>query len=721
MNLEEYQEFVLYGKFYEVYKNEDSSSIAQKINAINVKCLNKNFILMLIFEKWIEGTNLTIYKETANGSYAIVGAEFTNQFNYSDIYPFDGKLDKLLFFDIRDVINIFKNLNLVGGDTSKIIEIYKFIIDEMKKKPNATLRKYYLNKNFANIQKADTGLYIDLVKLFNGNVKEYLIEYNKYKKDFTGEKLISDFLFEIKKLKEVKSINLTSFAVCVAYSNKINAIADKIVSFFQLIVSSTTDLYKQIKDHVNSKKKDKNDSEENITITIKKSKEEKSFTIEQLLKTIQPTPSPQFKKAYIVRENNLTAYIEMRMLYYTKDNKKFIQINNFNIPYNNIIDLEHNIGNQMITVNLIDTEGELSELLIYKMYHITTQISESKKINNINVEDSMSYVFEIEYGWAGPETEDEEELLKEKVYVKKTYRGYIKSISSQFSTIGTKYTLEIMPLDYENNFFHSNYYKIFYSNNINKSTSFSISLFILYLVLKYWSDVDLRDVSSSVGEYTRSDMILEKIFYMIKNHSTNIFEYTTGNTKSYEITAAKSETGKPSDPRGYILTKKITDKDDVSVIEKLVKSMQPKTHTEKIGNLVLNFKYYNTYSIGTDSIQNIGGALNSDFKLNAWLVGAYLIWEFQDYFTDRNRDFYLLHDTTGLFNFFATDLGGVVADNFGYLGKNSIWQNYFYDIINNFNVFRFEKDIIVNENNFFNMMIMTVVVVLKIVVNKKEN
>lgn len=698
MNLEQYQEFVIYNNFYTKYKEKTYTDITDNIENINSTCLNKNFILILIFEKWVNSQEVATYLETKGGVYIQKSVPFTINFLDVDIYPFDDIWDRFLLFDIRSVMKIFNNLNLANN--SKINEIYNFILDEMgKKHKNIVFRKYYLNKNAKEIKKADTGLYIDLINLFNGNVKEYLVEYNKYKKTFTGGSLINEFLNEIEKIKKIKINDLASFAECISISNKLNIISGKIISFFQLIVNYIIDLYKQIKDTVNSKTK--NSPQEDINILIKKNKEEKTFTVEQLLKTIKPLPSPQFKKSYIVRENNLNAYIEIRMLYYVKNNKEFIKINNFNIPYNNIIDLEHNITNQMITVNLIDTEGELSELLIYKMYQITTQISESKKINNINVEESMPYVFEIEYGWAGPETEDEEELLKEKVYVKKKYRGYIKSISSQFSNIGTRYTLEIMPLNYENNFFDANYYKIFYSNDIAKqSSSFSISLFVLYLILKHWSDINLKTIVSTNGEYAAGDIQLEKIFYMIKNHEVNIFEYVTGNTKSYEIASVFTKNN-VNNPRGLILTKKITDANDVSVIEKLLKSVTSKTHTERVGNNNFNFKYYETFSIGIESIKNIGGSLNSDFKLNAWLVAAYLIWELQDYFTDRNRDFYLLHDTTGLFSFFNSDIN---SNNLGYLGKNRIWNDSFYNTINKFNVFCFEKNITVNENNFFELM-----------------
>jgi hypothetical protein len=154
------------------------------------------------------------------------------------------------------------------------------------------------------------------------------------------------------------------------------------------------------------------------------------------------------------------------------------------------------------------------------MYQLTTQVNESKKINNIDIEASLPYVLEVEYGWAGPVTEDDDEMLDEKIYTKKNYRGYIKSISSQFTPKGSEYTLEIMPIEYENNLSHNAYYDFFYfrhDNIIASSCAFISGLFILYFVLKYRSNtiMNIDSLFSNIDyglEFVNYDNVWEIVY-----------------------------------------------------------------------------------------------------------------------------------------------------------------------------------------------------------------
>ena len=684
MNLPEYQKFIVYNDFFKTHEEKDIVAIKDQIESINANCSNKNFIIILIFEKWINSYDYTSYVETATTNTFSKRAS-ANQFLDLDFYPFiDIKktttTDIFHIFDISNIIAVFNNLKIVKSNKSdplkKIKDIYKFINDNIHKKtikPNIH-RTYYINQPYSKIEQANDGLFVNLIKLLNPEkMKEYLSKKATYIK---GKDLLEKILKDIEKIKKIQKTDLTSLTICISKETEIRNIANKIISFFQTIFSTINSLYKIVYTAVK-----KTEEEEKFSLSITGNDVSPKFTIEQLINSLEEKPIPQFKKAYVTRENNLTPFIEIKVLYYTNDQKNFIQINNFNVPYNNIISLEHNISDQKITINLIDTEGELSELLIYKMYHITTQISESKKIKNIDAEDSLPYVFEVEYGWSGPETEIEEELLKEKVYVKKKYRGYIKSISSQFSNKGTQYTLEIMPTNYENNFFDGNYYNILYSNyDYREESSFAISLFVFYLILKYWNDeVDLKNVKSAEPEkYHDADtFILEKIFYIIKYHKFHFFVKGSGNNRYYEI--AVTYGGKKN---GKILTNKINEKEDMVVLDLLLKNVNKEEDNS-----------YQISQIGSENMKYISGAIDSDFKLNSWLVSVYLIWQFNYYFVEDTKKFYLFHDTTGLFDFFQDDAT--------YATKKKIDSEKFYAIINKFNVFCFEEDTNINDNNFF--------------------
>lgn len=690
---EQYQEQIIYSNFLEKNNTKitNLSYIKANIKEINAKCINKNFIFILLFERWIYNPNCEEYYESRN-VYQKNPVAYT--FNSVNLFPLKSKtLDRFILFDIQTIIEIFNALgqNLVNNN-SKLAGIYEYLEKNLPNRPSLPpLRNHYINKNFENITKANSGLYIDLLNLFQKDKKEYLISYADFSRKpspyINGESLIKDFMEKIQEIKLKKITDFNTIFECISFENKIKKVGETIISFFNLILKMTVSMYKQL------------NGEDIDDIKINFSSEGKPLSIEQLLNQMKPMPKPAFKKSYVVREANLTPFIEIKMLYYK--NNDFLEINNFNIPYNNILSLDHNVFSNNITINLIDTEGEISELLIYKMYQITTQISESKKINNISFDASLPYVFQVEYGWSGPESEDQEELLDNRVFTKKNFRGYIRSISSQFKQTGVEYTLEILPVDYENNFFDSGYYNIFYgdASSNNNNVNFNVAIFMLYFILKYYEKPDLTTIFSQ-GNYERDTFDLSKIFYFIEGKETpmNIFLNADG---TYNIAiAVNNEATKITNQRGRILAKDIGKlilnvnpndekkvklneaiSDDKKLITKLIKGLQVQKHKE--GGVEYN--YVNIKDIKINNLQDIINDLNTTYSLNSWLVGLYFIWELKEFFIKPEQSI-LIHDTTGLFDVFDNKL---------------INETKFFDIIDKFNVFCLDENEKVNKSNFF--------------------
>jgi soluble cytochrome b562 len=675
---------------YQAFLDEDPNKkitiydVKENIIDINNSTPNKDFIFLLMFETWISLQTISVYKE--NGAAIPKFIKETSIFNFKEfnLYPFSGNLSLLPIINITLIIDIFIKLNVnTDANFNRVKTIYenienKLLINNTKKGPRVKKINNYINANFKTIKKADSGLYRDLIILFDKDVEKYFITPAEYKKlsttdkaFFFGKNLIDDFLKKIEKIKNVDFTKLKTITECVSYQTKITEYANKVKQFFQIIFKMIIELNNLL---------DKENTQEFIG-GVNLENNIPSITVDQLIENSKTTSA--FKKAYVVRENNLVAYITIKILYYI-NNANYIEINNFDIPYNNILNLEHNIYDQKITISLIDTEGDLSELLIYKMYQITTQVNESKKINDISVEASLPYVLEVEYGWAGPQTEDDDEMLDEKIFTKKNYRGYIKSISSQFTPKGSEYTLEIMPIEYENNLSHNAYYDFFYhrSDTPISSCSFISGLFILYFVLKYSSE----DMRENIGNLFR------KIDYGL-----DFLNY--GNT--WEIVYNESPRfGVKKKENDKILAKidlnvgseelKAKKKDDVTLIKALLKDLQVTQSFFYSGRTQINYSRISSRyiadgagavsDINIKKLNNILTSLDSHYKLNAWLVGVYFLWKISNFFRYMDK-VYLFHDTTGVFNNIIYKYNDTpVISNF-----------YFYDKINSLNVFCFKN------------------------------
>jgi len=682
MELTEYKEFLNYKAFFEKYDIYSIPLIKTKFSEIN-NYSNKNFIFILLFELWIrDTTTVKIFREVGEAppDYKIPAntreeLDVNSSFKNFNIYPYGAKksrgLDRIPVINILDVIETLSSgVGYITKDGNNKLKDYYSNIEKLLPQ-NATKSKIkriniYVNKNFSNIKSADEGLYIDLIKMFSKDENKYKIlvdEYDKGSTDkdiFKGLYLIKDLLDSIEKIKNINFNELNNLVECLKNENEINVISDRIISFFNLILKYIVELNKLLNKEADDTK---------IEINVKRKSSQQAFTVDQLIENIKPAPIPAFKKSYVVRENNLTAYIKIKILYHVS-NSNFIEINNFDIPYNNILTLEHNIENQKITISLIDTEGDLSELLIYKMYQITTQVNESKKLNNVNIETALPYTLEIEYGWAGPITEDQEEMLDENIYTKKNYRGYITTISSQFTPKGSEYTLEIMPISYENNLSHANYYDFLYSNNKQTKIAFALGLFILYFILRYNKapvNYNLKDIFSDIDNGVT-------VVYTDKNNCSIRFKASRFDNLLAELTTVGLN---PTNDKEKI--QKI--QDDIRVLKELSTVIKKGDQDLKINDI--------------KNLSNIVNIVDSTFRMNAWLVSIYFLWKANKFFLLMGK-FYLLHDTTGLFDIFFQ-----INEQFVFKFDSDL-----VIIAKKFNIFCFDsqKNENMNQNNFFNLI-----------------
>lgn len=693
-----YQEYLLYSKFLKKSEIENHISsldtIKTNINTINDNCLNKDFIFILIFEKWIDSkdgvTVFTQKKAETSGYSNYVESEKTSFLKF-DSYPYhkeDNKYyDRIPLINLLKIFDILNNLNndYINRET-KLEQYYKIIKNELEKntkKSKIEKIDIYCNKTHDKVTEIEGCLYSRLISISEKDEKSYFVDYTKYaatKEIFKGQILIQDLLKKIDEIKNISSFNNLQEAIQI--NNKNIIINKQIILFFNLFFKSVTDLKNLL---------DKENDDSASEIKINKSYITSFYKIDDLILNLKPA----FKKSYIVKENNLSSFISIKILHYIQNSNDFIEINNFNIPYNNIIDLEHNVSEKTVDITLIDTEGELSNLLIYKMYQISHK-NNKVYMNNSSVDVSGSYVFQIEYGWSSLETEDEEELLKENVFTKKKFRGFIKSINSRFTMIGTEYRLNITTNDQENADSHMNYYEFFYypvkTDDKRISGGFFLTLIFLYFILKYSvTDIEERFMDFNIPNIMPKEIwVFEKIFFFLNDidrdaSNGNTFSFIKIQDNNFNISHFYTpiNSGEIKYKDYTININKTTHKKDYLLIEKLIFGIQrqEKKYTDSKGKVTETFKYVSLFDIKIENLKNIMNELQENyFSLNSWLVAIYFIWKIKYFFLAKKREIFLFYDKTEIFN---------ILDN----QEKYIDIEKTLNLINNFNVFCFDEGI----------------------------
>ena len=690
-----YEKYSLYQKFID----ENQSylyDIKIKIKNINNNCINKNFIFIYIFEKWIKEKNIEIYDQLEPNKVSNFKArENKVSFEELDLYPFkkvgSDYADIIPIIDMMPIFDIINNLedDYVPNE-NKLKTYYEVILKNLvNNNSKAKIEKIdsYGDKSHAEVADMNACLYTRIIATFEKNEKQYLVQYNQYESNktiFKGKNIIKDLLTQIEELKNRTANDINRLGDVIKINYEIIHITKKIIEFFNILLAYTTDL------------KIKFDRDDNDTpIQIKKTYTTSFYKIDDLIENLKPA----FKKSYIVKENNLTSFIKMKISYYTKDKRNFVEINDFDIPYNNVVSLEHDVDQKKINVTIIDTEGELSNLLIHKIYQISQTHNQAAIIGDKDI-DNDSYDFEIEYGWTGPETEDEYELIREKVFSKKKFRGYITELTSQFTLSGTQYNLTITPNDSEKPESHMNYYDFFYSqNNQNNAMTggFLLTLIFLYFILKY-SDQNISasfEAVSGAGDiFTAESFILEKIFFLLNGGNNYSFPFIKITPNTFEIcqfiyfidTNNRRESNK-AQYRNY--TSKITkneNKKDYLFIEKLISGLSQLRQVSLEGT----FQYINIFDIKIENLKNIMVDLDeSQYALNSWLTASYFIWKIKRYFSPKDEELFLFYDRTDLFNLFINE---------------ELDKDIFLKKINDFNVFCFEPNTQITVDNFFTLI-----------------
>ena len=101
-----YEKYSLYKKFID--ENESYlNDIKIKIKNINNNCINKNFIFIYIFEKWIKEKNIEIYDQLEPNKVSNFKArENKVSFEELDLYPFKKLILLSVFFTIKNPVLI---------------------------------------------------------------------------------------------------------------------------------------------------------------------------------------------------------------------------------------------------------------------------------------------------------------------------------------------------------------------------------------------------------------------------------------------------------------------------------------------------------------------------------------------------------------------------------------------------------------------------------------
>ena len=654
-----------YGKFldYKSYKNNllgtspnlnityDNFIQTQNIQKIFAETLNESMVWLFIWELWIKKPATCYSYYISNKKPTRTTQVSFDQFNFN---PYDtGKNKQIAILNFEDIITFF-NKGVKNENFSQLIKdenIKKFLT-----KLNIQKVDYYIDQLHSNLKDSLGGTFLSVLSAFDILPDEY---YSKEKFiTSTGQtiidyKLLSEtrgFTDTITRINDFEIVpnklqygDLTKSEYFQRQQEDLESISSKIY----LIIQSFLDMYCSIyNDYYNEVVKSPKDPPSIDMSAFNISKQDaSSLPLEQYILMAKPKIKPAFKKSYIVRENNLKPYLTIRMEYQVGENSNdFIDVNYFDIPYNNILSIEHNVKEFSMTINLTDTEGNLSELLIQKMYAV------SQRKNNAMVEkniDSMGeYRFFIEYGWSGPNSDDVDELMEDQVYVKTIHRGYIKSISSQYSFKGNEYTLTIIPNDLNS-----------YNSGLNDTSSL------------YFRPMGDEKVTIPLG--------LLALFFLFKNPANDLFENINKMKGWPESPSCKNEEHGflqklfsfldhikmvRSNGQGYLVLQEqdtspqivlngggIANRLDADA-DAILDLLMDKT-TNKSGQRTNRLAGANLTEINLDTLKDKFDSAN--VSLNGWLAGLYVIWKLK-----QDGDL-ILCDTTGLFDVFD---GNIIKD-----------------------------------------------------------
>lgn len=689
------QEYLDYKTFYTEHENKNLTQIANEMEKINEKCLNKSFIYILLWQKWVdEPGTVTYFLQTESGDNVKISESESGKttFNNFKLIPYTERgVDILPVIDVR---SIFKCINF-GENITVLNSIYEKIFSILNDKKEKKRIDLYIDQKWTNMEKSLTGFYIDLLSVLNQTYKDYLFNLNGNNVIIFPEIMKERFTFKDKenvitdKINYIKTITHPIQEQIEEYDalENINFAFNRIIKVIQTIINYSTLLSQYYDD----------EKAERVNISnLLNLKSESNVPLDRLIEIIKPTLQPIFKKSYVVRENNLFGYAKVKLIKNVnksknkEENGNFIEIDNFDIPYNNITNFEYNVAEQKAILSLIDAEGSVSELLINKMYSFFNSNSEYVKNQEQNTE-SAEY-FQIEYGWSGPITEDDEEMIENGIYTKKTFNGHIKSITSQFTQKGTEYSIDIMPNNFKivnNNPMDA--HAILYAQNKDKA-SFLITMIIIFLILNNIKKDDFfkefNKTNASFSSQSTTNIFLETIFIFLleKNDNFYIQEKTVKGVKSYQIIVINA-TNIPVE----IEIDKQNNIDDFNLVELLIQNIKFPKEEKSI-------KKYKINELSIGDLDNVRSIIEKEkYSLNGWLVSIFIIITIKNFFKDKN-DFFLLHDITGLFDIIRVNARAGSVLSAQYINTVSL-----FDIIKKFNPFCLDeqtlKNININENN----------------------
>jgi len=669
----QYKKFLDYPAFCKTiwFYSIDSLNEAD-FEKINAKCLNKNFMYIKFFEEWVTKPTCVMKNNfTIKDSFkSILDSATKESFQTFNLYPFvknadKEKADKRSLFPVIDISSYIKCIN-IGKESDVLKKIMSKSLGSLKDEKGKTKTKdknpidlriifdSYLNETWDKKSQATAGGFIEILDAIGEIPDAYLgdkppengVKFGTVVPQENNNNII---------LNNIKTIN----AQCAKFDSLtevqmldleflIDDTAERIVKIMQTILEMYVTIYNLAIENTNSS------AAELLTFStqdIISKASSGSIPIEKSLALAKPVIKPSFKKSYIMRENNLTPFISIKMYYYAQDGR-VITINNFNIPYNSILSLEHNIKEHSITINLIDMEGMIGELLIQKLYAVSQKRTNLRKIDSGDAlskfggklpKPERPYLFVIEYGWAGPETEDEDELLEEDVFVKTSTRGYIKSISSQYSFKGNEYTLTILPNDQESINKFMNNSDLMYFNAQHNELSIVTGVMTLFFIIYTLKEGTTKSGSLEVllknkfkKEIDKGYSLLECLFLMIED--VQLIKKDQEYYFHYKGADLCDDTTELSVKKGDSMSNEINE---------IIKSMCPsdKNDTWNVKDI--------TYNTAENSLERLKKAVSAGtFSLNAWLVAVYLIWKLKRYYKNNPSHQFLLHDTTGLFDIF---------------------------------------------------------------------
>lgn len=619
---------------------------------------NDDFVWIFLFEKWLE-KDLTSYNWKYNGKTWVKDTA-SKKFDDFNLNPYDEKPSPnriIPVVDFGDFITFF-NGGEENKDFNKLLEIdYNLYFKDLKK------FDFYISASYPELKESMEGTFFDVMNILGFSPDDYfsketffkkvknkkdrtIFSYNSLAK--TGDNILK---------KNIETLNdRESFKIEQADDIQINdrkiLLNDTARRIFKL-VQAFVDMYAAIFNvYQQNKIKEPAQPYQIDTGSFNIAREEAgSISIDESLRLARPKIKPAFKKSYIVRENNLKPFLNIRMEYQVGlDSNEFIDVNYFTVPYNNILSLEHTVKDFNMTVVILDTEGNISELLIQKMY-AASQKKANAKVEK-NVRPTGEYRFYVEYGWAGPDTDSDDELMEEQVYTKTIHRGYIKSISSQFSFKGTEYTLNIIPNDlssYNDGFNDTN--SLYYDNFDGSSFTPTVGLLVLYLLLQNPAD----DLYKKIMANDINTPFLQKLFNFIETL------YIVKNNNGYYFVQKQSETQKDNLHKKigstyFNLSSKVGDSGNKvhnpaahQIADKLFNSDSKKDNPKLLNGEMRAIKKLTSIKYTSANLQEIQNVCDKqDIKINAWLAGVYVIWK-----TKKDRDGKsLLCDNTGLFNIF---------------------------------------------------------------------